>query len=129
MKLRPIVTEKDYDRALKVIAQAMDHESVDAASLDALVTLVQAYESKHYPIAPLPPVESIRMHMVNNDYRQADLALVLGSRSRATEILARKRPLTLDMVRKIKSAWGIPSDVLIQPYPLVRAATGRKKAA
>ena len=120
MQLRPIVTEDDYRAALKEIEALWDPipGSPEDARLDAWVTLVEAYERRQWPAEPLDPIESIKMHMKWNDYTQADLGRVLGSRSRASEILGRRRPLTLAMIHKLHDAWGIPVKLLVQPYKL-----------
>jgi HTH-type transcriptional regulator/antitoxin HigA len=83
-----------------------------------LAALIEAYERKHWPIDPPDPVEAIRYCMEQQGYTQADLAALLGSRSRASEILKRKRPLTLEMVRKLHREWGIPAESLLQAYDL-----------
>ena len=89
--------------------------------MDILVTLVVAYEEKRWPIEPLDPIETIFGHMDLTDRTQADLAKLLGSRSRASEILNRKRALTVEMIHKLQSEWGIPAELLIRPYKLVAA--------
>jgi len=120
MEIRPIVTDEDHKAALKEIDRLWDaaEGTPEAAMPDALATLVEAYEEKRWPVELLDPVDSIRAHMEWNSYTQADLAKLLGSRSRASEILARKRALTLDMIHKLQSEWGIPAELLIKPYKL-----------
>jgi HTH-type transcriptional regulator/antitoxin HigA len=87
--------------------------------LDVLVTLTEAYESRRWPIAPLDPVQAIEAAMAMNGYTRADLAALIGQ-PRATEVLARKRALSLSMIRKIASAWRVPERVLVQEYTLAR---------
>jgi HTH-type transcriptional regulator/antitoxin HigA len=120
MELKPIVNDEDHREALKEIDRLWNVEdgSPEAARLDAIVTLVVAYERKRWPVEPLDPVETIIGHMDINGYTQADLADLLGSRSRASEILNRKRALTLEMIRKLESEWKIPAELLIRPYKL-----------
>ncbi|KKB11008.1 hypothetical protein VE25_14550 [Devosia geojensis] len=120
MELRPIVTEEDYRGALREIDRLWGAEpgTPEEAQLDAWVSLVEAYEKKHHPTPQLDPVETIRAHMEWNDYTQADLARLLGSRSRASEVLNRKRALTLEMIHKLHSEWGIPAELLVRPYDL-----------
>ena len=123
MTLRPIVTDDDHSRALKQIDKlwGADPDTPDGAMLDALATLVQAYEEKRWPREPLDPVDTILASMEWNDRTQADLARLLGSRSRASEVINRKRPLTLDMIHKLQSEWGIPIVLLAQRYELTAA--------
>ena len=120
MEIRPIVTEADYETALRQIDTlwGADRGTPEAAELDALATLVQAYEERRWPAERLDPIETIQASMQWNDRTQADLAALLGSRSRASEILNRKRPLTLEMIHKLQSEWGIPAELLIRPYRL-----------
>lgn len=120
MEIKPIITEEDYRGSLAEIERIWGAEpgSPDGALLDALVTLVEAYEEKQYTGAGLDPVDTIRTHMEWNGYTQADLTKLLGSRSRASEILNRRRALTLEMVHKLVSEWGIPANLLVRPYSL-----------
>jgi HTH-type transcriptional regulator/antitoxin HigA len=122
MDIRPIRTEADYEAAIKEIEPYFDREpepgSPEADRFDVLAALIEAYERKHWPINPPDPVEAIRYCMEQRGYTQADLAALLGSRSRASEILKRKRPLTLEMVRKLHREWGIPAESLLQVYDL-----------
>jgi len=120
MEIRPIVTDDDHRAALKEIDRLWGAapDTPEGAMLDALATLVQAYEERRWPSEPLDPVEAIIASMQWNDRTQADLAKLLGSRSRASEILGRKRALTLEMIHKLQSEWGIPAELLIRPYKL-----------
>lgn len=117
MDIRPIRTEADYDWALREIERYFEREpalgSADADRFDVLATLIEAYETRHHPIEVAPPVEVVRFYMEQNHLTQADLARVLGSRSRASEFLAGRRDLSLTMVDAIRSAWGISADLLI----------------
>lgn len=119
MRLKPIRTEADYNAALKEIERYFNKPprrgSIDADKFDILATLIEAYERKHWPIDLAEPVEVLRYRMATGGYSQADLALLLGSRSRASEVLGGKRELTLPMIRKIAAAWSIPADALIGP--------------
>jgi HTH-type transcriptional regulator / antitoxin HigA len=122
MDIRPIRTEADYDQALKEIALYFEREpepgSPDADRFDVLAALVKTYEDEHWPIEAPSPIAAIKYVMEFRGYSQADLAKVLGSRSRASEILSRKRHLTLDMVWALNRKWGIPAESLIRPYRL-----------
>src|SRR5712691_2469086 len=120
MDIRTIKTEADYEAALQTIDQLMDAElgTPEGDQLDVLVTLVEAYEAKHYPIAAPDPVAAIVHHMEALGLTPKELEPMLGKRDRVTEILERKRPLTLNMIRKLVKGLRIPSDVLIQPYEI-----------
>jgi HTH-type transcriptional regulator / antitoxin HigA len=110
MDIHPIRTEADYNAALKEIELYFDREpepgSPEADRFDVLAALVAAYEREHWPVDPPDPVEAIRYCMERQGYTQTDLATLIGSRSRASEILSRKRSLTLEMVRKLHREWG-----------------------
>ena len=120
--IRPIKTEQDYDWALAEIARYFENQpdvgSPEGDRFDVLATLIEAYENDHYPISAPDPVEAIRAHMQMAGLKQVSLAEIVGSRSRASEILSRKRPLTMDMVHKLHEQWRIPAEVLIKPYHL-----------
>jgi HTH-type transcriptional regulator/antitoxin HigA len=122
MDIRPIRNEADYDWALAEIEQYFDKEPArgtpEADRFDVLGDLIAAYEAKHWPIEHADPVEVIAYRMELGGFQTKDLAEVLGSKSRASEILNRKRAITLDMARKLHDAWGIPAEVLIRPYKL-----------
>jgi HTH-type transcriptional regulator / antitoxin HigA len=120
MDIRPIKTEADYDWALAEIAPYFAEEpevgSPEADRFDVLAALIQTYEAKHWPIEPPDPVSAIQYRMEQAQLRQSDLANLLGSRSRASELLNRKRALTLEQAYKLYREWHIPAEVLIQPY-------------
>src|SRR5216683_3725306 len=120
MDIRPIKTEADYEAALQTIDQLMDAElgTPEGDQLDVLVTLVEAYEAKHYPIADPDPIAAIVHRIEALGLTPKELEPMLGKRDRVTEILERKRPLTLNMIRKLAKGLRIPSDVLIQPYEI-----------
>lgn len=120
MEINPIKTDDDHRAALEEINLLWNAEedTPEADRLDILVNLVVAYEEKRWPIEPLDPVETIVGHMDLTGHTQADLARLLGSRSRASEILNRKRPLTLEMIHKLHNEWKIPAEFLIRPYKL-----------
>ncbi|MBE7530617.1 MAG: transcriptional regulator [Chloroflexi bacterium] len=118
MEIKPIRTETDYEDALAEIDQLWLAEvgSRDGDKLEILITLVEAYEEKHHPISPPDPVEAIIHMMESQSLSRSDLEPYIGSRARVSEVLNRKRPLSLNMIRKLQSGLGIPADVLIQPY-------------
>lgn len=120
MNIRPIKNKSDYQWALAEIERLFDASpgSSDGDRLDVLTTLVEAYEDEHYPI-PLPdPVEAITYWMESRGLTRRDLEPYIGTRARVSEVLNRKRPLTLNMIRRLNAGLGIPADVLIQPVPL-----------
>jgi HTH-type transcriptional regulator / antitoxin HigA len=122
MDIRPIRTEADYDAALKEIELYFRREpepgSPEADQFDVLAALIAAYERERWPVDPPDPVDAIRYCMERQGYTQSDLAILIGSRSRASEILSRRRSLTLDMVRKLHGEWGIPAESLLRAYDL-----------
>ena len=124
MDIRPIRTEIDYDWALAEIAPYFDavpkQGTPDADRFDVLAALISAYESKHYRIEPLSPVDLIATYMEERGLQQSAFAEVVGSASRASEFLNRKRPLTLAAIQKITAAWRLPAEALVQPYHLER---------
>lgn len=115
--IKPIKAETDYDEALAEIASLMDAElgTPEGDRLDILVTLVEAYEEKHWQIDPPDPIEAIKVRMQQRGLTRQDLARVLGSKSRVSEVLNRKRSLTLKMIRRLHDTLGIPAESLIQP--------------
>jgi HTH-type transcriptional regulator/antitoxin HigA len=122
MDVRPIRSEVDYRWALAEIEPYFDKEPVrgtpEADRFEVLADLIEAYEARHWPIEQADPIELIRYRMELGGFQAKDLAEVLGSKSRASELLNRKRPITLEMARKLHDAWGIPAEVLIRPYRL-----------
>lgn len=123
MNIKPIKTEADYQSALKEIDTLLGAEpgTSKGDQLDILITLVEAYEDEHYPI-PLPdPIEAIHYYMETRGVTRVDLEKYIGSRARVSEILNRKRPLTLSMIQRLYEGLGIPAEVLVQPYELAAA--------
>lgn len=124
MDIRPIKTEADYQAALEEIERLFDAapDTPEGDRLEVLTTLVEAYEDRHYSI-PLPdPIEAILYHMESRGLSRRDLEPYIGSRGCVSEILNRKRPLSLEMIRRLHAGLGIPAEVLIQPYEYKRAA-------
>lgn len=120
MEIRPIKTEEDYKATLQEIEQLFDAKlgSNDGDKLDILVTLVKAYEEKHYPITAPDPIEAVLFRMEQSGLERKDLEPILGKRGRVSEILNKKRRLTLEMIRKLHRTLEIPADSLIADYPL-----------
>lgn len=120
MDIRPIKTEADYDWALAEVEHYFDTEpepgTPESQRFDVLASLIEHYESGAWPIDLPDPVEAIRYRMEQDGLTQADLARVLGSRPRASEVLGRRRALTKEQAFKLHRAWHIPAEILIQPY-------------
>jgi HTH-type transcriptional regulator/antitoxin HigA len=118
MTIKPIKTEKDYQESLKrhdIIFDAKKGTS-EGDELEILSILIDKYENEKFPIGFPDPIEAIKFRMEQMGYNQNDLAKVVGLKSRASEILNRKRKLSLEMIRKLHQNWGIPTDVLIKKY-------------
>ncbi len=122
MKLRPIRTETDYQAAIQEIELLFDAapHTPEYDRLDILSTLVEAYEKEHFPIAMPDPIEAIYYYMDIRGLSSRDLESCLGSRASVSEVLSRKRSLTLEMIRKLHQELGIPAEILIQPYQSVQ---------
>jgi HTH-type transcriptional regulator/antitoxin HigA len=116
--IRPIRTEADYQAALQLVAPYFDSEpepdSDAGAHFEAMVTLIEAYEAKHYPIDPPDPVDAIKFRMEQQGLKPKDLEPMIGRRSRVYEVLNGKRRLTLAMVWKLHIGLGIPAESLIR---------------
>ena len=120
MNIRPIKNETDYNAALEEIERLLDAKpnTPEGDQLEILLVLVEAYEDEHYSI-PLPnPIAAIEYHMESRGLSRKDLEPYIGSRARVSEILNRKRRLSLNMIRKLSAGLGIPVEILVQPYDL-----------
>ena len=120
MEIKPIRNEADYDAALEAIDGLMGAapETPDGDALEVLVTLVEAYEAERWPMEAPDPVSMIEHAMEARGFRQRDLATLIGSQPRASEILNRRRPLTLPMIRALSREWKLPADMLVGEYDL-----------
>lgn len=118
MEIAPIKTEADYDAALAEIAGLMEAaaDTPEGDRLDVLVTLVEAFEARHYAIDPPDAIAAIRFRMEQQGLSRRDLEPYIGSRARVSEVLNGKRPLTLGMIRRLHEGLGIPAEVLIRPH-------------
>ena len=118
MKLKPIKTKKDHQQALERLEAIFDakRETSEGDELEILGILIEQYENEHFPIDLPDPIEAIKFRMEQLGYTQNDLAAVVGLKSRASEILNKKRKLSLDMIRQLHEKLNIPTDVLIQAY-------------
>ncbi len=119
LSLHPIRTDDDYRAALAEAERLFDqpHEfdadSAEGAYFDALITLIEAYERKHFAVDALDPIEAIKFRMDQQGLTVADLEPYIGARNRVYEVLAGKRPLTLAMIRRLSTGLGIPAGVLV----------------
>ena len=129
--IKPIRNEADYEATLAEIEQLMTAKSGTRAGdrLDVLVTLVEAYEDKHWSIDPPDPIDAIKFRMEQRGLTRRDLASVLGSKSRVSEVLGRKRPLTLAMIQRLHKEWGISAESLIRPTTRPRRKHATTQAA
>lgn len=123
MDIRPIKTDADYRAALNDIENLMmaEPDTIEGEKLDILVTLVEAYEAKHFPMDLADPVEAIKFEMERKGLTVKDLEPMIGKSNRVYEILNHKRSLTLKMIWKLHEGLGIPAESLIKP-PQVRAS-------
>ena len=124
MEIKPIRSKADYRAALKAVEDLMSARagSPEGDRLDVMVTLIEAYERKHYPLDPPDPVEAIKFRMEQMALAPKDLVPMIGQLNRVYEILNRKRPLTLQMIRRLHSKLGIPAESLIKESDGQRAA-------
>lgn len=127
MDIRPIRTDDDHRAALAAIdaCWGAPEGSEQGDKLDVLLALVDIYEAKRWPLAiddSFDPVDVLRYAIDELGHTQSELAELLGSRSRASEVLGRRRALTVEMIHRISQAWKIPADLLVRPYKLEQAA-------
>jgi HTH-type transcriptional regulator/antitoxin HigA len=115
MDIQPIRTDADHARALARIDALWGPNPTGAVAdeLDVLITLVDAYEARHHPLAPADPVAAIAFRVEQMGLTRKDLEPMLGSRARVSEVLAHKRPLTLGMIRRLREGLGISADALV----------------
>jgi len=117
LQIQPIRTDADYKAALAAVPPLFDNEpdpdSDEGAAFDAMITLIEAYERKHYPVGPVDPIDAIKFHMEQQGLGPKDLQPMLGGLNRVYEVLARTRPLTLPMIRRLHRQLGIPAESLI----------------
>lgn len=118
MNIKPIKTEQDYQFALERLEEIFDAKlnSKEGDELEILSILIEKYESKHFPIEMPDPIEAIKFRMDQLGMKQKDLAEAVGFNSRVSEILNKKRKLTIEMVRNLSEKLRIPTEVLIQKY-------------
>lgn len=122
MELRPIKTDEDYRAALKRLEEIFDAKPGDPESdeLEILGLMVDNYENKHYPIEAPDPIEAIKIRMEELNLKQKDLIPEIGGKSRVSEILNRKRRLTVEMIRKLAVRLNLSANILINDYQLIQ---------
>ncbi|WGK95319.1 MULTISPECIES: helix-turn-helix domain-containing protein [Flavobacterium] len=118
MEIKLIKTENDYNQALERLEVLFDAKkgTPEGDELELLSILIEQYENTHFPIDLPDPIEAIKFRMEQLGYNQNDLAKIIGLKSRASEILSKKRKLSLEMIRQLHTSLHIPTDVLIQNY-------------
>lgn len=124
MDVRALHNDDDYQWALAEVARYFENEPApgteDADRFDVLSALLKDYEDRHFSIPDADPIQVLHFAIENMGRSQSELATILGSRARASEILGRKRRLTLDMIREISAAWNLPIETLAGAYELDR---------
>src|SRR4030081_1515964 len=122
-EIRPIRTKRDYEAALTEIERlwGAKAKTPEGDRLDVLATLIDAYETEHYPMDPPDPIEAIKFRMEQQGLTRKDLEEIIGTRTRIAEVLSRKRGLSITMIRRLHERLGISAEVLIRP--------SRKRAA
>ena len=122
MDLKPIKTDADYRAALKRLEEIFDAKigTPESDELEILGLIVDNYENEHYPIEAPDPIEAIKIRMEEMHLRQVDLIPEIGGKSRVSEILNRKRRLTVDMIRKLATRLNLSANLLIKDYQLIQ---------
>jgi HTH-type transcriptional regulator / antitoxin HigA len=120
MNLKPIKTEKDYRNALKRLEDIFDApvDTKEGDEAEILALMIENYENEHYPIEAPDPIEAIKIRMEELNIRQKDLVGIIGGKSRVSEILNRKKKLTVDMIRELERVLHISASVLVNNYKL-----------
>lgn len=122
--LKPIRSEKDYERALAEVEELWGGKAGTPKGdrLDILATLIEAYEAEHYPMDPPDPIEAIKFRMEQQGLKRKDLEEILGTRTRVSEVLNRKRGLSINMIRALHEKLGISAEILIRSIRGPKAA-------
>ena len=122
MNIKPIKTEEDYQAALSRLEEIFDAPdgTPESDELDILGLLVDEYEKEHYPIDSPDPIEAIKIRMEELNMRQVDLIPVIGGKSRVSEVLNRKRRLTIQMIRRLRDRLNLSAELLIRDYELLK---------
>ena len=131
MEIKPIRSEDDYQSALKEIEMLMETQpgTPEGDRMEVLVTLVEAYEARHFPIPePDDPVEVLEYYMESRGLSRSDLIVYLGSKERVSEVLNRKRGLSLEMIRRLHKGLGIPADLIMGKVDHKMIATPKRQS-
>lgn len=122
MELKPIKTDQDYEQALARLDQIFDMpaNTPEGDEAEIIVMLIENYENQHYPIEAPDPIEAIKIRMEEMDLKQRDLIGILGGKSRVSEVLNRKRKLTVDMIRNLTAKLHLSAGILIKDYQLTK---------
>lgn len=122
MEIRPIKTEKDYKKSLKRLEEIFDAplNSLEGDEADILSLLIENYENKYYPIEAPDPIEAIKIRMEEMEIKQKDLIGIIGGKSRVSEILNKKKRLTVDMIRKLEKYLNLSASLLVNNYKLTK---------
>jgi HTH-type transcriptional regulator/antitoxin HigA len=120
MKIKPIKTESDFDQALERLNEAFFalEDTPESDELEVLTALIEAYEAKHHPIEAPDPIEAIRIRMEEMNFQQKDLVGIIRGESRVSEVLNRKKRLTVEMIRSLTKLLHLPAELLISEYEL-----------
>lgn len=131
MKAKILKTEEEYETALELVSQLLDAapDTAEEEDLDLWSMLVEQYEAKHYPIDPPDPIEAIKFRMDQLGLQQKDLTRFIPAKSKVSEVLSRKRRLSLPMIRALHKHLGIPAEVLVREVKLVRTGGMRPTSA
>ena len=120
MNIKPIKTEKDYEAAIKRLEKIFDalEDSKEGDEAELLSMLIENYENQHYPIEAPDPIEAIKIRMEEMGIKQKDLVGIIGGKSRVSEVLNKKKRLTVDMIRGIEKTLHLSASVLVSSYRL-----------
>ncbi len=122
MNISPIRTEKDYEKALKRLEKIFDSppKSKEGDEAEILSLLIENYENQHFPIEAPDPIEAIKIRMEEMNIRQKDLVGIIGGKSRVSEVLNKKKRLTVDMIRKLEKMLHLSASLLVKNYELMK---------
>ena len=122
MNIKPIRTEKDYEKALKRLEKIFDSspKSKEGDEAEILSLLIENYENQYFPIAAPDPIEAIKIRMEEMNMKQKDLVGVIGGKSRVSEVLNKKKRLTVDMIRKLEKMLHLSASILVTDYQLIK---------
>lgn len=122
MNIKPIKTEKDYEKALQRLEQIFDAspDTKEGDEAEVLSLLIEYYEDRYYPIEAPDPIEAIKIRMEELNLKQKDLIGIIGGKSRVSEVLNKKKKLTVEMIRKLEQALHLPASSLLGNYQLIK---------